>query len=109
MLALDLVVIILVAVFFKELLAISLDEEFSAVIGIPTNIFYIMLLVMVSLCVVLLIRIVGIILVIALLTIPAAICRQFTYNIKSIIIIFCNDRHTFQSWRRCYTNIGPYR
>jgi len=86
MLALDLVVIILVVVFFKELIAISLDEEFSAVIGIPTNIFYIMLLVMVSLSVVLLIRIVGIILVIALLTIPAAICRQFTYNIKSIII-----------------------
>lgn len=86
MLALDLVVIILVVVFFKELLAVSLDEEFSAVIGIPTNVFYIMLLMMVSLSVVLLIRIVGIILVIALLTIPAAICRQFTYNIKSIII-----------------------
>ena len=86
MLALDLVVIIVVIVFFKELLAISLDEEFSAVIGIPTNVFYIMLLMMVSLSVVLLIRIVGIILVIALLTIPAAICRQFTYNIKNIII-----------------------
>ena len=86
MLALDLVVIILVIVFFKELLALSLDEEFSAVIGIPTNVFYIMLLMMVSLSVVLLIRIVGIILVIALLTVPAAICRQFTYNIKNIII-----------------------
>jgi len=86
MLALDLVVVILVIVFFKELMAISLDEEFSAVIGIPNNVFYIMLLMLVSLSAVLLIRIVGIILVIALLTIPAAICRQFTYNIKNLII-----------------------
>ena len=86
MLVLDLIVVILVIVFFKELLAISLDEEFSAVIGIPNNVFYIMLLMLVSLSAVLLIRIVGIILVIALLTIPAAICRQFTYNIKNLII-----------------------
>ena len=86
MLALDLVVVILVIVFFKELMAISLDEEFSAVIGIPNNVFYVMLLMLVSLSAVLLIRIVGIILVIALLTIPAAICRQFTYNIKNLII-----------------------
>ncbi len=86
MLALDFVVVILVIVFFRELSAISFDEEFSTVIGIPNNVFYIMLLAMVSLSVVLLIRIVGIILVIALLTIPAAICRQFTYSIKKLII-----------------------
>jgi len=86
MLALDFVVVILVIVFFRELSAISFDEEFSTVIGISSNVFYIMLLAMVSLSVVLLIRIVGIILVIALLTIPAAICRQFTYSIKNLII-----------------------
>ncbi|MCJ7666007.1 MAG: metal ABC transporter permease [Actinobacteria bacterium] len=86
MLALDFIVVVLVIVFFKELSAISFDEEFSAAIGIPNNVFYIMLLAMVSLSAVLLIRIVGIILVIALLTIPAAICRQFTYSIKKLII-----------------------
>lgn len=86
MLALDFIVVVLVIVFFKELSAISFDEEFSAAIGIPNNVVYIMLLAMVSLSAVLLIRIVGIILVIALLTIPAAICRQFTYSIKKLII-----------------------
>jgi zinc transport system permease protein len=40
---------------------------------------------MVALSVVVLIRIVGIILVIALLTIPASICRQFTYNVNKLI------------------------
>jgi zinc transport system permease protein len=79
-------VIILASLFYRELSAVSFDEEFAAVTGIPSNAINTLLLIMVSLSVVLLIRIVGIILVIALLTIPAAICRQFTYNIKIMII-----------------------
>ena len=59
---------------------------FEIGIRFPHNIINTMLLLMVSLSVVVLIRIVGIILVIALLTIPAAICRQFTYNIKTLIM-----------------------
>jgi zinc transport system permease protein len=79
-------VIILASLFYRELSAVSFDEEFAAVTGIPNNAINTLLLIMVSLSVVLLIRIVGIILVIALLTIPAAICRQFTYNIRVMII-----------------------
>ena len=86
MAALALLVIVLTALFFRELAAVSFDEEFAAVTGIPHNIINTLLLLMVSLSVVVLIRIVGIIMVIALLTIPAAICRQFTYNIKKLII-----------------------
>lgn len=80
------VVITLTAIFFRELAAVSFDEEFAAVTGIPHNIINTLLLLMVSLSVVVLIRVVGIILVIALLTIPAAICRQFTYKIRTLII-----------------------
>lgn len=86
MAALAVVVIILAIVFYRELAAVSFDQEFAAAAGIPYNVINTVLLVMVSLSVVVLIRIVGIILVIALLTIPAAICRQFTYNIKVLII-----------------------
>ena len=86
MAALALLVIMLAALFFRELAAVSFDEEFATVTGIPHNIINTLLLLMVSLSVVVLIRIVGIIMVIALLTIPAAICRQFTYNIKKLII-----------------------
>jgi zinc transport system permease protein len=86
MLAMNLIIILIVALFFKEFNAISFDEEFSTVVGIPNRVLYLVLLCMVALCVVILIRIVGIILVIALLTIPSSICRQFTYNIKKLII-----------------------
>jgi zinc transport system permease protein len=86
MLAMNLIIILIVALFFKEFNAMSFDEEFSTVVGIPNRVLYLVLLCMVALCVVILIRIVGIILVIALLTIPSSICRQFTYNIKKLII-----------------------
>ena len=86
MLILDSIIILIIVLFFKEFYAVSFDEEFSTVIGIPNRIIYIALLCMVALSVVILIRIVGIILVIALLTIPSSICRQFTYNIKKLII-----------------------
>src|SRR4030065_1451532 len=83
---LDSIIILIIVLFFKEFYAVSFDEEFSTVIGIPNRIIYLVLLCMVALSVVILIRIVGIILVIALLTIPSSICRQFTYNIKKLII-----------------------
>lgn len=86
MLVLDLIIILVIAIFFKEFNYISFDEEFSMVMGIPARILYILLLCLVALSVVILIRIVGVILVIALLTIPASICRQFTYSIKKLII-----------------------
>ncbi|MFA5014622.1 MAG: metal ABC transporter permease [Actinomycetota bacterium] len=86
MLILDSIIIVTIVLFFKEFYAVSFDEEFSTVIGIPNRIIYLALLCMVALSVVILIRIVGIILVIALLTIPSSICRQFTYNMKKLII-----------------------
>lgn len=86
MLVMDFIIILIVVLFFKEFNAASFDEEFSTVIGIPNRILYLVLLCMVALSAVVLIRIVGIILVIALLTIPSSICRQFTYNMKKLII-----------------------
>ncbi|MCL5036750.1 MAG: metal ABC transporter permease [Chloroflexi bacterium] len=87
MAGLDAVIIFFVAVFFKEFSAMSFDEEYSTIIGIPTHVLYILLLCLVALSVVVLIRVVGVILVIALLTIPAAISRFFTDNIRNMIIL----------------------
>ncbi len=86
MLILNMIIIFTVILFYKEFLAISFDEEFSEVVGVPTKKVYFLLLCLVALSVVVLIRIVGVILVIALLTIPAAISRAFTYNIKKLMI-----------------------
>jgi len=86
MLALDVVIVIIAAIFNREFTAISFDEEYAMIIGIPARLIYFLLLCIVALSVVLLIRVVGVILVIALLTIPASVCIQFTYNIRKIIL-----------------------
>lgn len=87
MLILDVVVVGVVIALYKEFLTLSFDEEFGRVVGMPVEALYFLLLGMIALTVVLLIRVVGIILVIALLTIPAALARQFTYNIRKIMLL----------------------
>lgn len=85
MLILDLIIIVTVFLFQKEFLAISFDEEFSKVLGMPSEFIYMLLLSLVALSVVVLIKVVGVILIIALLSIPAAISKQFTHNIKKVM------------------------
>ncbi|NQT73417.1 MAG: metal ABC transporter permease [Chloroflexi bacterium] len=87
MLILDVVILTVVAALYKEFLARSFDEEFGTVVGVPVQALYYMLLIMIALTVVLLIQVVGVILVIALLTIPAAMARQFTFSLKKMMIL----------------------
>lgn len=87
MLALDIIIIALVITFYKEFLAISFDEKYSTVIGIPVEALYITLLMIISLTIIVLIRVVGIILVIALLTMPAAIASRFTFSLKRMMLV----------------------
>jgi len=87
MLILDVIIIILVCLLYKEFLVLSFDEEFSTVSGVPTERLYLLLLCLIALTVVVLIRVVGIILVIALLTIPAALARQFTHSLKKMMML----------------------
>jgi zinc transport system permease protein len=92
MLVLDGVIILVVCLLYKEFLALSFDEEFSTAIGIPAERLYLTLLCLVALTVVVLIRVVGIVMVIALLTIPAAMSRQFAHDLKRMMllsILFC--------------------
>ena len=87
MVVLDLIIILTVLLFYKEFSAISFDEDFAEIVGIPSRWLYILLLCLVALSVVVLIRVVGVILVIALLAIPAAISGQFTHKIKNIMFL----------------------
>ena len=86
MLVLDLVIIGVVMLLFKEFQAIAFDEEFSEIRGIPVRALYLLLLCLIGLSIIILIRVVGIILVIALLTIPSAIARQFINRLKPLMI-----------------------
>ncbi len=86
-LILDVVILGVVALLYKEFLAISFDEEYSTVIGMPTEKIYLTMLCLIALTIVVMIRVVGIILVIALLTIPASLARQFTHNMKKMMAL----------------------
>lgn len=87
MLILDMIIIATVYLFRREFLAVSFDEEFSKVVGLPALIIYMLLLALVALSVVVLIKVVGVILLIALFTIPAAISKQYTYNLRNLMIL----------------------
>jgi zinc transport system permease protein len=81
MLGLDIIIIFTVLFSYKYLLAICFDSEFSQLRAVPVGFFYLLLLTMVALTVILLIRVVGLILVIALLTIPPAIALQYVISL----------------------------
>lgn len=87
MLILDVIIIFTVFLFYREFLAVSFDPEFSRVVGVPAEFVYILLLCIVALSVVVLIKVVGVILVIALLSIPAAVSKQITFKMKNIMIL----------------------
>ncbi len=87
MLALCLVLIIVFIAFYRLILFISYDQEFAKTHKIAVSLINYILISLVALTIVLNIKVVGIILVISLLTIPQSIANLFTNNFKNIIII----------------------
>jgi zinc transport system permease protein len=87
MLALDMVIVALVVSFYKELLAVSFDETFAMVENVPVDTIYMILLCMIALTVVMLMRVVGLIMIIALLTIPAAISGHFVKDMRKMMLL----------------------
>lgn len=87
MLALDLLLVLTVALFARHLQAVAFDEEFARLRGLPVTFFYLLLLCLVAVTVVLLIRVVGLILVIALLTLPAAIAGHFVQTLGRMMVL----------------------
>jgi zinc transport system permease protein len=85
MAALDGIILLFVVLFYQQFLAVSFDEEFARLRGLPVEFFYLLLLTLVALTVVVLIQVVGLILVIALLTLPAAIATQCLRRLAAIM------------------------
>ena len=84
---LDVIIISTVFAFHKQFIAAAFDEEFARLRGINVELFYILLLCLISLTIVLLIQIVGLILVMALLILPAASAVQFSHSIPRMMFI----------------------
>ncbi len=86
-LALGLVVLAAVGFLYKELFAITFDEEGARVQGVPVDAVNLLLTTLVALTVVLSMRIVGILLTSALLVIPAITALRLARNFRSALWI----------------------
>ncbi len=87
MIGLTLMVVFVVVVFFNHWKAYLFDAEFAAILGVNITMLEYGLLILVAMTVVVLIRVVGIILVIALLTAPAASAGMLSANFRNRMII----------------------
>jgi zinc transport system permease protein len=87
MIPLNLGIVLMMILLYKEFIAMSYDEEFAFVMGIPVKLLYIVMLCMTALAIVTVIRVVGLILVIALLTIPPYIAERYTNSLAQMMIV----------------------
>jgi len=87
MLLLNVILLLLVFAFYPQFMAICFDPEHAQLRGLPTQALYLLLLVMVAVTVVLLIQVVGLILVLALLSIPASIAAHYVYTLGRMMVL----------------------
>ena len=90
---LDIFILGFIFFYYRRFLAICFDEEQALLRGIPVRRLYMLLLSLVAVTVVLLIQVIGTVLVIALLTIPATLAGLFTNRLA------CDDRQRRRSLR----------
>ena len=87
LIVLDLFIVASVFLFYRQLVYVCFDEEYATIRGINTELIYTLLLTLIALTVVILVQSVGLILVIALLTLPSAISALFSRSIFRMILI----------------------
>ncbi len=80
-------VISFLILFFKELLFFVFDEETATASGVPVRLVYYGLLISMAITIVVSIKLVGIILVSALLVIPGAIGMQLSRNYRGVLLV----------------------
>lgn len=74
-----------VAYYYKDLLALSYDEEFARIRGVPVRALYFSMIAMLAVTIVMVIQVVGLILVIALLTIPPFIVERHAKSLLQMM------------------------
>ena len=80
------IVTFVIVALYHDWKAYLFDEEFASIIGVKTAFLEYLLLILIAMTVVVLIRVVGIILVLALITAPAATAGMLTSNLKKRMI-----------------------
>lgn len=87
MIIVDVLVVGLIALFYKPILASCFDKELAELRGINASAYYLLLLVLTALTVVALVTVVGVVLVIALLALPAASANYYTKTFGRMIFL----------------------
>ena len=86
MLAMGLLITLLVVYYYKDLLLLSYDDEFARIRGVPVKTLYFGMIGLLAVTIVLVIRVVGLILVIALLTIPPFIAEKYARSLLQMMV-----------------------
>jgi len=86
MAAFALMILFLTSMLFRQLVAVSFDDEFALLRGLPVGTLMVILMVMNSVAIVMMIQAVGIILVLALLTIPPLIGLALAIEIRMVML-----------------------
>lgn len=81
------VCVALVYLFYPQLQALSYDEEFAKIMGVNTRRFFYLLIILIAFCVTLSMQAVGLILVIALLSISTFIAQGLCKTLKTMMIL----------------------
>jgi len=80
-------IIFIMIFWYRDILAVSYDSEYANLRGINVRFFYTLILVLSALTVVIAIKVVGLILVIALLTIPVYIAERVSNTLYMMMIL----------------------
>lgn len=83
---LDVALVVGTSVLYRPMMALSFEEEFARVRSVRVEWLYLLLLATTALAIVLLVRIVGIVMVIALLTLPVAIAGRFSRTLVQMMV-----------------------
>jgi zinc transport system permease protein len=84
---LDTLLVFLVWRFYPQIIADSFDEEFARVRGVPVKAFFLIILIISAVAIVLLQSFVGIIMVIAMLTLPAGTAGNFAASLSGMMVL----------------------
>lgn len=84
--AITFVVLVFLRIFYKELFVLSFDEEYSKASGLPSKAIHILFMIVTALVIAASMRIVGILLVSSLMTLPVAAAMRIAKGFKQTMI-----------------------
>ena len=80
------VLVIFFSLYFKTIVAVAFDRDFARISGLPVTAISLTMTVLIALCIVLTIKLVGIMLLMSMLSLPQMIAENFFHKYKSIML-----------------------